>query len=179
MMKTIRFSVLLMTFVTLFACAASAQKASTRRPVPRATPKTSTLPPLDVRAARVKVSNQYSNVSQFVAIMGPIAENIESLDGDIRANKASKSAIDLNNTNKQKVLTAIRGLKAGIVTLETEFKTKPALKLYLTNIQGISDLATQADTLASSGKFVASRDQLRTVAQKLSDTLNAMPTAEL
>ena len=95
------------------------------------------------------------------------------------ARKASQASIDLNNANKQKVLTAIRGLKDGLVALETEFKTKPALRVYLVNIQGISDLATQSETLATSGKFVSAKDQLHAVAQKLNATLTAMPNAEL
>jgi hypothetical protein len=46
-------------------------------------------------------------------------------------------------------------------------------------IQGISDLSGQSETSAIAGKFVAANTPLRTVQQKLTDTLAAMPKAEL
>jgi len=181
-MKIIRSFTLVFVFATLFAAAGDAQKTASKRPIKRpASTKTNaaTLPPLEVRAARVKVSNQLSNVNQFINILGPVAQNIEALDNDARTKKISQQSIDLNEASKQKVITAIRNLRAGLVSLETEFKTKPDLKIYLIKIQGISDLAAQSEDSALAGKFVASRDPLRTIAQKLNDTLTAMPNAEL
>jgi hypothetical protein len=160
-----------------------AQRRPTKRPTPRPTPvrtiRVSTIPPLEVRAARVKVSNQLSNVDQFVVTLGPVAQNIEAMDREIMTRKVARRSIDLNQTNKKKVLTAISTLRTALVSLESEFRTKPLLKKYLLQIQGISDLATQSEDLAIAGKFVASRDPLRSVSRKLNDTLAAMPTAEL
>ena len=181
-MKIIRSFTLVFVFATLFAAVVDAQKTASKRPIKRpASTKTNaaTLPPLEVRAARVKVSNQLSNVNQFINILGPVAQNIEALDNDARTKKISQQSIDLNEASKQKVITAIRNLRAGLVSLETEFKTKPDLKIYLIKIQGISDLAAQSEDSALAGKFVACRDPLRTIAQKLNDTLTAMPNAEL
>ena len=163
----------------LFAIGAYGQ--GTRRPVKRTTTpvKTSTLPPLDVRAARVKVSNQLANVSAFTSRLGPIAQAIEALDVELKTRRLNKEAIDKNNADKQKVIAAIRGLREGMVKLESEFRVKPILKKYLPTLQGISDLAGQAETSAIAGKFVAANEPLRTVQQKLSDTLAAMPNAEL
>jgi len=137
------------------------------------------LPPLEVRAERVKVSNQYSNVNQFVTLMTPIAQNIEALDNQARTQKISKTSADTNAANKQKLLTAIRTLRGAIESLENDFKVKPDLKPYLINIQGISSLAMQSETAASAGRFVASVDPLKSIAKKLGETLNAMPNAEL
>jgi len=173
---------LVMVFAAIFAGTALAQKKTSARTTTAksSAPKTtSTLPPLDVRAARVKVSNQASNVAQFINIMGPIAQSIEALDGEARTRKIAQASADANTTNKQKLLTAIKNMRAGIDSLETEFETKPALKVYLTKIQGISDLAAQSENLASTGKFVSSRDPWKAILQKLNDTLAAMPTAEL
>jgi hypothetical protein len=171
----------ILIFTTIFAGAAAAQKKPTpRSTAARTTPKnTSTLPPLDVRAARVKVSNQASNVTQFVSIMGPITQSIEALDNESKTRKISQASADANASNKQKLLTAIKIVRAGIVSLEPEFQTKPALKLYLPKIQGISDLAAQSENMAVSGKYVSSRDPWKTILQKLNDTLAAMPNAEL
>lgn len=181
-MKTLGSFTFFLLLVTLFAGAAAAQK-STRRPVPRPTPpkttRTSTLPPLEVRAARVKVSNQLYNLKAFVERLGPVAQNIEAVDNDARTKKIKKESIDQNEAAKQKVVTAIRGLREGLMNLETEFRTKPDLRRYLPSIQGISDLAGQSVDSAVAGKFVASVTPLRTVQQKLNDTLALMPNVEL
>jgi len=63
--------------------------------------------------------------------------------------------------------------------LESDFRVKPNLKKYLPFIQGISELAGQAETSAIAGQFVSANGPLRTVQQKLTDTLAAMPKAEL
>jgi hypothetical protein len=179
-MNITRFLFLAFAATAIFSLGAYGQ--GTRRPVRRAatTPKTtSTLPPLDVRAARVKVSNQLANVSGFTQRLGPIAQAIEALDVELKTKRLNKESIDKNNADKQKVIAAIRNLREGMVKLESEFRVKPTLKKYLPTIQGISDLAGQAETSAIAGKFVAANTPLRTVQQKLSDTLAAMPNAEL
>jgi len=171
-----------MVFAAIIAGAAFGQKKTPARTTTAKStaPKTSsTMPPLDVRAARVKVSNQASNVAQFINIMQPITQSIEALDNEARTRKIAKASADANETNKQKLMTAIKNMRAGIDALETEFETKPALKVYLTRIQGISELAAQSETLAFTGKYVSSRDPWKTILQKLNDTLSVMPTAEL
>ena len=178
-MKIAGTLVSLLIFTTLFVSATAAQKSKTKRATTSAPKTVSKLPPLDVRAARVKVSNQYSNVNQFINVMGPIADSIEALDNEGRTKKLAQTSLDLNASNKQKLLTAIKNMRAGIDALETEFETKPALKVYLAKVQGISDLAAQSENLASSGKYVASREPWRMIALKLNDALTAMPNAEL
>lgn len=137
------------------------------------------MPPLDVRAARVKVSNQLFNVDAFVKNLIPIAQNIEAMDREIMTKKVKKELIDTNQANKKKVLTAISTMRGALTTLESEFKAKPALSRYLINIQGITTLATQAEDAAIAGKFVSSIDPLRQVSTKLNNTLAAMPNVEL
>lgn len=166
-------------FTVVLTGAVAAQKKSTSTGRTTSTKTSSTLPPLDVRAARVKVSNQASNVGQFVNVMGPIAQSIEALDNEAKTRKIAAASAQANDTNKQKLMAAIKNMRAGIETLETEFKTKPALKMYLVKLQGISELAAQSENLALSGKYVSSRDPWKTILQKLNDTLTAMPTAEL
>lgn len=181
-MKITRILSLILIGLTALAISAEAQKTTTTKPARRTTPvsnKTSMLPPLEVRAARVKVSNQLYNLSAFLERLGPISQNIEALDKDARTKKIKKESIDQNEAAKQKVITAIRGLRDGLVSLESEFRTKPDLRKYLPTIQGISDLAGQSIDSAVAGKFVAANAPLRSVQQKLSDTLTAMPNAEL
>jgi hypothetical protein len=177
-LRSIAFAAISITVLTGLAAA----QRPTRRPTPRPTPvktRVSTIPPLEVRAARVKVSNQLSNVDLFVTKLGPIAQSIEDMDRQIMTRKVSKQSIDLNQANKKKVLTAVSTLRTALVALESEFRTKAVLKKYLLQIQGISTLATQSEDLAIEGKFVACRDPLRSVSRKLNDTLAVMPDVEL
>src|SRR5688572_20762747 len=178
-MKIIRYLLLAVAVMCVFSSAVSAQRRKPANPRATTTPRTSTLPPLDVRAARVKVETQLYNVSRFVKSFGPIAQAIEAVDAEAKTKKLRKESLDKNAADKQTVITAIRNLREGMVKLESEFRVKPVLKKYLLTIQGISDLAGQAETSAIAGKLVAANAPLRSVQQKLNDTLAAMPTAEL
>jgi len=162
-------------------CSLAVDGQTTKKPVKRKTTaaKPAQIPPLDVRAARVTVSNQLANVTKFTRILGPVAQAIEALDEEARTKRVKKESLDKNAADKQSVITSIRNLREGLVKLESEFRVKPALKKYLVTIQGISDLAGQAEASAVAGKFVAANAPLRTIEQKLNDTLTAMPTAEL
>lgn len=178
-MKIMRFVLLAFAVTSVFSVSIYGQ--TSKKPVRKKTTatKASTLPPLDVRAARVKVSNQLANVSLFVERLGPIGQAIEALDAEGRTKRFNKQSMDKNETDKQTVIVAIRNLREGMVKLESEFRVKPALKKYLPTIQGISDLAGQAETSAIAGEFVAANTPLRSVQQKLNDTLAAMPNADL
>jgi len=178
-MKIMRYLLLAVVATALLSSAALGQN---RKPVKRTTttPKTAaTLPPLDVRAARVTVSNQLANVTRFVSLLGPIGQAIEALDAEAKVKKLKKESLDKNAADKQTVIVTIRNLRQGMVKLESEFRVKPALKKYLPTIQGISTLAGQAEDSAIAGKLVAANTPLRTIQQKLTDTLAAMPNAEL
>ena len=54
------------------------------------------------------------------------------------------------------VVTTIKNLRAGFAALEIEFRTKPALKPYLFQIQGISDMTGVAEDQASAGQLTES-----------------------
>ena len=177
-MKTIRILLLGLASMAVFAVAIDGQ---TKKPVKAKSTanRPATLPPLDVREARVKVDNQLANIKQFVTKLGPVAQAIEEMDADSKTKKINQTALDTNAANKKAVLTAIRNLREGMVKLESDFRVKPNLKKYLPLIQGISELAGQAETSAIAGQFVSANGPLRTVQQKLTDTLAAMPKAEL
>jgi len=179
-MRLTRYLLFAMGATLFFALAADAQ-STRKRPVKRktTTTKPASLPPLDVRAARVKVSNQLANVTDFVSKLGPVARAVEALDAEAANSRINKKSLDENAGNKQKVIAAIRNLREGMIKLESEFRVKTALKRYLPAIQGISDLAGQAEDSATAGKFVSAIAPLRTIQQKLNDTLAAMPTAAL
>ena len=177
-MKTDRLKKIVAAFACLLSLtfAADAQK---RRASTRATNTAATAPAAnsngEIKAGADKVSIQIKNVSKFIYNLGGVARVIEDLDRDIAAGKTSRNATDLNNKNKQAVLASIRNLRAGLVALEIEFRTKPALKNYLFQIQGISDLSGTAEDQATSGQFTESGKTFLLVIEKLADTLAALP----
>ncbi len=163
----------------MLAAAMPAAAQRTRRPAPRPTPKPTPARPTAspiVLAAKQQVANQLSNVNMFVDKMGPIALDIENIDKEAKTNRRiKKETIDANETNKKKLVLAIRGMRQALTTLETDFRTKPQLARYLPQIQGITSLCTQSEDNAIAGRFVASKGPLRQAAQKLSDTMAVLP----
>ncbi len=174
-MKQLKFILPALLLLCLFAGVGDAQTKKTRKRIVKNSSVIKTIPPLEVRAAREKVANQLDNVKLFVDVLGPIAQGIEKLDASAKTKQLSKSTADQNEAHKQKVITAIRNLKDGLTNLETEFRTKAVLQKYLPNIQGITDLAADSEDMAIAGKFVASKEPLRSVAKKLTDTLAVIP----
>jgi hypothetical protein len=172
-----KLTFLVLAVLLTFAASAEAQK---RKPTTRKTTTTKTTPTtttnsLEVKDSANKVSIQLKNVTTFLYKLGGVSSAIEALDNDAKANKLSKAQLDKFTQQKQAVITSIRNLKAGLAALEVEFRTKPAIKLYLLQIQGVTDLATQSEDLATAGRFTDSGRVLVTVVEKLADTLTAMP----
>lgn len=143
---------------------------TTKKTPPQA--KTAAATPSVVSVSSQKVSNQITNVTRFLFLLGGIAKGIEDLDKD---NKANKQARDANEQNKKNVQQTIRNLRAGLLALETEFQTTPALRPYLPKIQGISKLASQSESLAMANRFMDSGKPLVIVVEQLADTLAEMP----
>ena len=160
-------------------CLTFSAQAQKRKPAPRKSKAkavvTSTANTVELKASADKVSTQIKNVSKFIYVLGGVARVIEDLDQDIAAGKASRNAGDLNRKNKQSVITTMRNLRAGLAALEIEFRTKPALKNYLFQIQGISDMSGVAEDQATDGQLTESGKTLLMVVEKLSDTLAALP----
>ena len=171
----------LVKYIAVCACllclsfSAAAQK---RRPTTKKNPVVAVTPAAtntEIKAGAEKVSVQIKNVSKFIYNLGGIARIVEDLDKEIAARKASPNAPELNRKIKQDVIASIRNLRAGLAALEVEFRTKPALKTYLLQIQGISDMSGVAEDQATAGQLTESGRTLLMVIEKLSDTLAALP----
>ena len=171
-----KLTFLILAVLLTFAASAEAQKKrpTTRRTTPAKT-TTATTNALEIRAGANKVSIQIKNVTKFVYLLGSIANGIEATDKEAKTGKLSRAAIDTNNQYKQKVITSIRDLKAGLAALETEFNAKPSLRNYVFQIQGITGLATQSEDLAAAGRLTDSGKVFLVVVEKLADTLVALP----
>lgn len=148
------------------------QGPGTRKPPP---PKKPILPPLEVRTARDKVDIQLSNVNGFLTKLGPLAVNLETAIADQRAGKLSQKTSQGIDRARANLTTSIHDIGGALTTLESEFRTTASLQKYLSSIQGISDLAGQSEDAAVAGQFVAAKDPLRKVAQKLTDALAVIP----
>lgn len=162
--------------LTSFSFVANAQKKTTKKPAP----KTTTAPvvntnSLDIRSGADKVSIQIKNVSKFVYILGGFARAIEDLDKEAKTRKISQVAQDANNKNKQAVIQGIRNIRAGIIALEEEFRTKPGLRLYSVRIDGISNSVAEAENQAAAGQITTSGNTLLLVIERLTDALAALP----
>lgn len=170
-------SVVVLICLIGLSLSAAAQRRKT--PARKTTPKTtsvSTAPNmLEIKASAEKVSTQIKNVTKFIYVLGGVAKGIEDIDKEARAGKISRAVVDKNSQYKQNVIQSIRNLRAGLAALEVEFRTKPALKNYLANIQGISDMSGVAEDQAVGGQFTESGRTLLAVVEKLSDTLAALP----
>lgn len=176
--KLIKFAVILACLLS-FTFSANAQRR--KAPIKRTKPPATTPAPAafltnsEIKAGAEKVSIQIKNVSKFIYILGGVAQGIEDLDKDVKAGKVSRTASDQNTKNKQAVISTISNLRAGLTALEVEFRTKPALRNYSFQIQGISDMTGTAEDQASAGQLRESGKTLLLVIEKLSDTLAALP----
>jgi len=171
-MKTNKYLLKISVFLLCVLCFAVSAEAQRKKTTTKKTTTTATTNTAEIKDGAAKVSTQVKNVSKFVYLLGTIAQGIEDIDKDTKASQAAK---DKNTKNKQAVLQTIRNLRAGLAALEVEFNTKPSLKNYNINIQGISDLCGQAESLAASGQFLESGKPLLLIIEKLSDALVAMP----
>lgn len=173
----------LMKFAAVVLCllgltfTADAQKRRTRTKTTKPAVTTTTAPTsnAEIRSGAEKVSVQIKNVSKFIFVLGGVAKGIEDIDKQVKTGKVSREITDKNAQFKQDVIQSIRNLRAGLVALEIEFRTKPALKNYLFQIQGISDMTGTAEDQAMAGQLTESGKTLLFVIEKLSDTLAALP----
>lgn len=170
-MNILRSAILVAISLAVLSSAVLAQKPkpTPKKQVATAAPATSML---ELKDGADKVAVQIMNVTKFLYLLGSIAKGIEDVDRDPKANTA---ALALNATNKKAFTQTIRNLQAGMAVLEVEFKTKPALKKYLVQIQGVTDLVGESHDLAVSGKYTESGRPLVSVVERLASTLVALP----
>lgn len=171
-----RIVVLLVCVLALAMTAAAQRKKTTKKTTTKPTTTTvTTTNNLEIKNGAEKVSTQIKNITKFIYVLGGVARGIEDADKEAKAGKLSKTAVDKNNEFKQAVITSIKNLRAGLAALEVEFRTNPALKPYLLQIDGVTAMCGQAEDLAAAGKFTDSGKVLLVVVEKLSDTLVALP----
>jgi len=156
---------------SIFSFSAAAQK---KKPTPR--PASAPMAKVaEMKTGIQKASNQLKNLTKFVFLLGGIASGIEDADSLIKSGKASRTLIDQNSQNKQRVIANLSALRAGLADLEIEFRTKTSLRPYLLYIDGISGLAAESEQQASEGRLTDAGKTLLIVAERLTDALAALP----
>ncbi len=158
-----------------FSVSAQRTRNRTTKPKPTSTP---TVVKTNLKPGAEKVSIQIKNVTKFLYNLGGIAKGIEDIDKAVKDRKASREIADKNAQFKRDVLQSIRNLRAGLVALEIDFRTRPELKPFLFQIQGISNISATAEDQALAGQFYESGRTLLFVIEKLADTLAAMPATK-
>ena len=174
-MQQLRSIVSAVLLLSVFAVAAEAQKKTTKKTSVKNASAVKTVPPLDVRTAREKTGTQRDNVNFWIDKLGPIAVTLESLEATYATKRPTAATAAKQEDNKKKFVAMLRNLRDDLAMLESEFRTKPALRKYLVNVDGVSDLAAQAEDMAIAGKFVASKQPLRVASKKLTDALAIIP----
>jgi hypothetical protein len=174
-MKQLKSIISATLLLAVCSIAAQAQKKTTRKPSIRNASAVKTIPPLEVRTAREKTETQRDNVNFWIDKLGPVAVTLESLDAAYAKKRPVAASLAKQEDNKKKFVAMLRNLRDDLAMLESEFRTKPALRKYLVNVDGVSNFAAQAEDSAIAGKFVASKRPLREASKKLTDALAAIP----
>ncbi len=142
----------ILLILACFAVAVSAQRNRNRPVTPKPTP-TPVEKITNLRSGAEKVSIQIKNSTKFLFNLGAVAKGIEDIDKAVLERKASREVADKNTQFKRDVIQSIRNLRAGMIALEIDFRTKPELKPFLFQIQGISDISATAEDQALAGQF--------------------------
>ncbi|MDH3492910.1 MAG: hypothetical protein OEM82_05125 [Acidobacteriota bacterium] len=129
----------------------------------------------DLKKGAEDVAIQIKNITKFVFVLGGVARGIEDIDKDVKAGKASRAVAQQNEEFKTNVRASFNGITTGLIKLEADFRTKPALRKYLLDIEGVAARSVGAENFAQAGRFNDGGKELLLVVERLADTLVAMP----
>lgn len=170
-----KLSIFVFTLCFVFGLTIDSNAQRRKRPARTKAKTTAPVNTSELEQGAKDVGIQLKNVSKFVFVLGGVAKGIEAIDKDVKAGKASREIADRNAQFKADVITSIRALRAGLVKLEIDFRTKEPLKKYLVNIQNLTRQTNRVEDLALAGQFNGAGQELLLVVETLTDTLVAMP----
>lgn len=170
-----KFFTSILICLILLSTMADAQTRRRRAPQRRApASKPAEKSATEIQAGRERVAGQIKVLTQFLYLFGGITKGIEATDIAARNGEASPTAIEQNERNKAKIKESIRNVRIGLDELETEFRSKPALKAYYPRLSGVAVTGEAAENQAAGNRFSeAGRLLLKAVGQ-LADGLAAM-----
>lgn len=159
----------------ILLCASFTANAQKRKKTTGKTANPTVAATNEIREGANNVAVQLKKVSAFLYLLGGIARGIEDIDKEAKAGKLSRTVSDKNETYKQNVIASIHTLRVGLIQLESDFRVKTKLKIYLPSIQGITEISGLAEDQATNGEMVNSGRTLLQVIEKLTDTLVVLP----
>lgn len=130
----------------------------------------------DLKKGAEDVAIQIKNITKFVFVLGGVANGIEEIDKDVRAGKVSGEIARKNEEFKSNVRASVSGITTALIKLENDFRTKPALRKYLLDIEGVAARGRIAEDFSGRGRFTDSGKELLMVVERLADVLVAMPS---
>ena len=174
-MKSLYITLMAALLVGFGTATAAAQKKTGKKAPVKKTPAVATIAPLDVRNAREKIENQKILLDRFIVKFANTAETLRQAESDMRANKLKPATAEMVRRKKEEYIQTIRNFEPFLSNIESEFRTKPALKKYLASIEGVSLLISRSGDTALTGDYLGALEPLRAASQKLNDTLIVLP----
>lgn len=158
------------------ADAVTAQKKSTRtqrkpsaKPSPEPTPA-----PANLNAEATQVAEQVRLITRFIYVYGKVANGLELAEEQNRQGESSPAVAAKNQQSKEAVVNNIRGLRSGLGTLVARFQSNARLQVQYLKISYAAEAVTNAERLASSGKFDEAGKSLVAAVERLTEVLVAL-----
>jgi hypothetical protein len=120
-------------------------------------------------AARARVIEQIKLLTRFLYVFGRISNSIEVSEADAR--RTGTQTDDLTNRARSSLRENLANVRAGLIQLETDTRSNPALAGFYTRIAGVSDLVARAETSTTAGRFDQAGRAMVEVVSRLTDAL--------
>ena len=169
-------------FILTLACVVllnvPATSQTRRRKAPRRSANASKPAPVktaaETQAGRDRLAAQIKTLTQFLYLFGGVAKGIEAADAAARNRQASPAGIEQNERNKTRVRESIRNVRDGLIKLEGDFRSDPALRTYYQYVGGVAAIAETAESQAAASRFDDAGRSLLKAVNQLADALSAM-----
>lgn len=148
-----------------------AQKKPATQPRRRTTAPTPTPTPI-LKAAATQVADQLKIITRFVYLYGKITNGLEFAEEKTKRGEASPDAAAKNQQAGKAIVANIAGLKTGINKIAMELKADDRLQVHYLKLTSSIDAISNAEQLASAGRFDEAGKALVVAVEKLADWLN-------
>lgn len=170
-----RLFLLLLACLILLPATGYAQKRRKRSPARNTKPAAAkTTPNMEVTAGAERVAEQVKVLSKFLYLYGSVWKGIETADAAASRGQASQSVLEQTQRNKATVRDSIANVREQLDELEIDFRTKPELQPYYTQLAGVASGAVSAENEAAAGQYDRAGRSLLEVVNRLTDVLLAM-----
>lgn len=127
-----------------------------------------------MRAEATQVATQIKNVSNFIYVFGKIVNTLEVAEDQAKRNQTSPAIQAKNKQSKDALIASINGLRAGLQNMAKSFQANPRLQVQYLKLSYATEAATNAERLATAGRYDEAGKMLVTVIERLTDTMISM-----